>query len=269
MKKHVKRYLSLALTFALVFAIPFAFTQEASAASKKSGKVTVYKVTSEATTTNYSDGTKATSSSKYTYNKKGFMTKNIYSSSDGYYFKDVYKYNGKGYMTSSKTYNKKGKLTNLTKVTMKKGKPSVRKYYTVKGKKKKLTYQEKLIYKGKKLVKIEWKDLIEKTKGSYSMTDNGSAPANTGNTKFDEHGNIVEEINTDTDTYDGVTYTYTYKTVNKYTYDSAGNILKKESTETTTTVASDGSKMDPSVTTSVSTYKYKKMKIAKKDLTLG
>ena len=165
MKKHVKRYLSLALTFALVFAIPFAFTQEASAASKKSGKVTVYKVTSEATTTNYSDGTKATSSSKYTYNKKGFMTKNIYSSSDGYYFKDVYKYNGKGYMTSSKTYNKKGKLTNLTKVTMKKGKPSVRKYYTVKGKKKKLTYQEKLIYKGKKLVKIEWKDLIEKTKG--------------------------------------------------------------------------------------------------------
>ena len=75
MKKHVKRIMALALTFALVFAIPFAFTQEASAASKKAKKKTAYLTTQMTSTSKDESGKTTKMVKKYTYNSKGFMTK--------------------------------------------------------------------------------------------------------------------------------------------------------------------------------------------------
>ena len=263
MKKHVKRYLSLALTFALVFAIPFAFTQEASAASKKSSKkVTVYLV-KESSEVRTEDGKSSSTFTKYTYNKKGFMTKQSWSGTDGK-GKSVYKRNGKGVTTSIKTYKGK-KLIAITKNTIKKGKIVTSKYYEVKKGKKKLISQDKYIYKGKTLIRIDWKDFITKEKGSVNMTDNGQATNATE--KLDDHGNVIERIETRQYPEDGVTVTETWKVTHKYSYDSAGNILRDE--ETSTTTYSGGETSNTYTSTSVSTYKYKKMKIAKKYLTLG
>ena len=91
MKKYVKRYLSLVLTFTLVFAIPFAFTQEASAASKK----TKYVTTSNTITYKNSDGSiGSTSTTNITYFKNGLAKTITYS--DG--SKTVYTRNKKGYI---------------------------------------------------------------------------------------------------------------------------------------------------------------------------
>ena len=265
MKKYAKRYLSLVLAFTLVFAIPFAFTQEASAASK-SKKQTVYLQTKVVSVTKYSTGETYKDTTKNTYNKKGQLTKSVYSSK-GYKATTKYKYNKKGYMTSLKEYDKKNKLTYQVTVKMnKKGMPAKRISYDVNGKKKKKTYVETYKYSGKKLVKISWKDYTDNSTGSYDP--NAPITQDNVNYKYDNHGNIIEENNTDSYTEDGVTYTTVSKTVYSYTYNKAGAITKSSSTTTSVTTDTNGGK-ETSTSSNVTTYKLKKMKVASKYLNSG
>ena len=269
MKKYVKRYLALVLTFALVFAIPFAFTQEASAASKKSKKQTLYFVTKSATTSKASDGTVSKYIEKTTYNKKHLVTKNTWSEGkDG--GKTAYKYNKKGYVTSVKRYNKKGKLTEKATIKCnKKGLPVTAKWYTVNGKKSTLIYSKKLYYKGKRVIKYVWYD-YEAKEGGTEVIGNYEAPGNDGyegNAKYDKKGRIIEDSWTDTDkeTEDGVTITYKDTSVTKYYYKKSDTqAYKYVNTYTYTTSYSDGRPSVTTKSTSTTNLKYKKYKMSNK-----
>ena len=275
MKKHVKRIMALALTFALVFAIPFAFTQEASAASKKAKKKTAYLTTQMTSTSKDESGKTTKKKKKYTYNSKGFMTKETWKQGkeNG---KTVYKYNKKGYVKSLKAYTK-GKLEAKTTVKMNKnGMPAVVKTYSVKGKKKTHLYTYNFVYSGKELIKINYKDIQDKKSGTIDLKGDSVTPSDSSeaevttdsssNVKYDKKGRVIEE--TYTDSYSevndqGVTETTTYTNVWKYTYNKAGKVLKETANTTSKTTYSDGTAPKTVKTKDTYTYKYKKKKIAK------
>ena len=274
MKKHTKRIMALALTFALVFAVPFAFTQEASAASKKAKKKTVYLTTQMTNTSKDESGKTKKMVKKYTYNSKGFMTKETWKEGKDS-GKTVYKYNKKGYLKSVKTYSK-GKLEAKNIVKMNKnGMPAVVKTYTLKGKKLKPFYNYTFVYSGKELIKIKYKNMQDKKsgvidlKGEAAAADSSEVEAtadNTSNVKYDKKGRVIEE--TYSDTYSeindqGVTETTSYSNVWKYTYNKAGKILKEKANTTSTTTYSDGTAAKTVKTSDTYVYKYKKKKIAK------
>lgn len=77
----------------------------------------------------------------------------------------------------------------------------------------------------------------------------------THNLKTDAQGNIISDVETVVDVFNGQKTTTVTTTNNVYTYDKKGNITKKVSTTTS------GGKVTFSSTT---TYKYKKVKVAKK-----
>ena len=146
MKTLFKNIMAIMLTLALAAAIPFAFTQEASAAAKKSGskKVSVHLISDESLSRDVSGGLKYVTVTKNTYNRKGFKTKYVTSNNKGGLEKYKIKYNSKGYMTSCKVYNKNNKLFRLIKVKMKNGKPYTSKEYSVNGRKRTLIYKQTL-----------------------------------------------------------------------------------------------------------------------------
>ena len=145
-------------------------------------------------------------------------------------------------MKSCKIYDNKGKLVGIIKVKMKKGRPYTSKEYRIKGKKKTLIYKQTFAYKGKKLVKIKWRNLLTNTSGTTKATSGAS------NQKVS-----------------GVTVTTTYKITHQYTYDMVGNILEDVCTETTTKVPAKGKKSEV-VTKTVKKDKYKKTKVLRKYL---
>ncbi len=273
MKKHVKCIMALVLTFALVLAIPFAFTQEASAASKKAKKTTMYLTTQMTNTSKDENGKTKKMVKKYTYNSKGFMTKETWKEGkdNG---KTLYKYNKKGYVKSVKSYSK-GKLESKTTVKMNKnGMPAVVKTYQVKGKKKH-TYTYNFVYSGKELIKINYKDIQEKKSGTINLKGE-PAPSesaetevvtdNTNNVKYDKKGRIIEETYSDTFSEvndQGVTETTVFSNVWKYTYNKAGKITKEKVNTTSTLTYSDGTAAKTVKTSDTYTYKYKKKKLAK------
>lgn len=274
MRKHVRRIMAMALTLALVFAIPFAFTQEASAASKKAKKKTAYLTTQMTSISRDQEGKVRKMVKKYSYNSKGFMTKETWKEGkdNG---RTVYKYNKKGYVKSVKSYTK-GKLESKTSVKMnKKGMPSVIKTYTLKGKKLKLFFTYTFVYSGKELIMIKYKDEQSKTTGSIDLrseatpseTPETEAVAdNTNNVKYDKKGRIIEETYSDSysETNDqGVTETTAYTNVWKYTYNKAGKILKERFNSTSTITYSDGTASKTEKSSDTYTYKYKKKKISK------
>ena len=173
MKKYFKRYLALVLTFALVLAVPFVFTQQADAAAKKSKKTVKYTQEVKWTHTYKNEKGKTVKDvTKYSYNKKGFITKAYQKGKDG--FKEVYKYNKKGYLKSFKSYNGKGKLTKKISVKMnKKGMPATVKFYDVNGKKSTLTRTIQFVYNGKKPVKFIDHDISANETYTEMLSDYG------------------------------------------------------------------------------------------------
>ena len=266
MKKHVKRYLSLALTFALVLAIPFAFTQEASAASK----TTKYVTTSNTITYKNSDGSiGSTSTTNITYFKNGLAKTITYS--DG--SKTVYTRNKKGYITSGTSYDKNGKLDYAYSYKYeynKKGLP-VKQYeydqynklagtYTVSfyknGKEKESVFtfadgNGVNSYKYNKKGDITFVKYTDKT---YSSWSNYSY-------KYDKKGNPTKIVRTEEWVDGSDSGKATSVTTYKYKYDKKKNVKQSDSTEVYT--SSDGKTRTSSRTV---TYKYKKVKVAKKFL---
>jgi len=267
MKTLSKRIMALVLTLALAAAIPFAFTQEASAAAKKSGskKVSVHLISDESLSRDVSGGLKYVTVTKNTYNRKGFKTKYVTSNNKGGLEKYKIKYNSKGYMTSCKVYNKNNKLFRLIKVKMKNGKPYTSKEYSVNGRKRTLIYKQTFVYKGKKLKKIKWRNLRINTSGTIKVKSASSAQKGSEKAKYDKYGNLISDTRTSKQTESGVEVTTTYKITHQYTYDMVGNILEDVCTETTTKVPAKGKKSEV-VTKTVMKYKYKKMKVLKKYL---
>ena len=74
--------------------------------------------------------------------------------------------------------------------------------------------------------------------------------------KVDDHGNVISDVQTITNVFDGNTSTEVVTTNSVYTYNKAGKIAKEVSTSTN----SEGKV----TSTSTTTYKYKKVKVAKK-----
>ena len=268
MRTDPRRLIAIMLAFALVVAIPFTFTQEVNAAAKKkigSKKVSVHLVTEESLSKDVSVGLKYVTVTKNTYNKKGFKTKYVSSNNKGGLEKVKYKYNSKGYVKSCKIYDNKGKLVGIIKVKMKNGHPYTSKEYRVKGRKKTLIYKQAFVYKGKKLVKIKWRNLLTNTSGTTKVTSGSSNQKGSEKAKYDRYGNLTSDSKTSKQKVSGVTVTTTYKITHQYTYDMVGNILEDVCTETTTKVPAKGKKSEV-VTKTVKKYKYKKVKVLRKYL---
>ena len=245
MKKYAKRYLSLALTFALVFAIPFAFTQEASAASKKGVKV--YQPVQ--VTETYSDGDVDTTT--YVYDKNGFNTERYYSSGS----KIIYAYNKSGLVKAWTRYYKDGKVSSQGKNAIKKGKIATEEYYNVdEGK---LALYSTTSYKYKK---------GKKSSETISYPNSGTRNVLTYRAKeirkkavysskyyydvvtYDKKGNITSYVSKNLET--GKTSKDTYKNTYK-----KGKLVKRVATY----VDSDGKVYQGGTTT----YSYKKGRLAK------
>lgn len=279
--RFVKKYLALLLSFAVFALMPAAFTQEASAASKK----TYYVTTKVTTQTQSSEGTKV-NTYKYSYfknglqkkidygtdgkvvhkrNSKGYISKSTYYTAAGavqsiYTYK--YKYNNKGLATSEKCYYQKtggAKVLNYSTFMSYHSNGRVKRSITVysDGTKSDLLYYSSGKYK--KYVYTDENGRITTTKydkygSEKSYYGSGVSELHT-TLKHDKKGNITKDVYTTT--YDG----YTTKTiaVTKYKYDKHKNIRKAVTTTTRT-------EPDGSVSTSVYTYtaKYKAVKVAKK-----
>lgn len=214
MKKYFKRYIALVLTFALVLAVPFAFTtQKADAASKKKSKKVVFVAMTKQVGKDLDENGKLYKyTRKYSYNKRGFVTKEVQTGK--YAWKTVYKYNKKGYIKSAKDYDKKGKLVYKTTVKMnKKGMPAVAKSYYKDGKKWVLDTTRTFIYSGKTPVSVTVKNSegkVDKVAIEFyeyegvSKADYKYVDENATKVKKDKKGRVVAE------TYDTTTYKYTY-----------------------------------------------------------
>ena len=263
MKKNTKRYLSLLLTLALVLTIPFAFTQEASAASKK-GK-TKYVVTS---TTRISEDEIFTY--KCNYYKNGLIKEEVFSDSS----KNVFSRNKKGYMTAFTEYNAKGErgyAESFTYQYNKKGQPAKKTIYIVShnenGGTESFTY-----YKNGKLKK----SVYQSPEGDYSYTvtfnkkghvtstvskGQGSLYVEKYSYKYDKKGNPTKIVSTETWNESGNSGSSTKTEKYKYKYDKHKNIKQAV---ITTTGTNDSGKPYKDVTTYK--YKYKKVKVPKKYL---
>ena len=245
MKKYAKRYLSLALSFALVFAIPFAFTQEASAASKKGVKV--YQPVQ--ITETYNDGSVDTTT--YVYDKNGFCTGLYYSSGS----KRLSTYNKTGLVTSWTRYYKDGTVSSQGKNTIKKGKIAKEEYYDMdEGK---LVLSSVTSYKYKKGKKSTETVTFPNSASTDILTyrSNGTRKKAIYSTKtdydvvtYDKKGNITSYVSKDLAT--GKIYKDQYKNTYK-----KGKLVKRVATY----VDTDG-KVSQGGTT---TYSYKKGKLAK------
>ena len=266
MRQRLRHIVGMILIFALVLVIPFASVQEVNAAAKKSGpkKVTVHLVTDESVSKAVDKSLQYVTFTKSTYNKKGLRTKYVTSNNKGGMEKVKIKYNSKGYMTSCKVYDKNNKLYSLIKVKMKKGRPYSSKEYRVNGRKKTLIYRQSFVYKGKKLVRIKWTDLMTNTCGTDNVAAS-SAKKGSVNAKYDTYGNLTEDTITSKQTVSGKSVTTTYRVTHQYTYDMVGNMTEDVCVETTTKVQANGKKSEI-VTKTVKKYKYKKMKVLKKYL---
>ncbi len=213
MKKYFKRYLALVLTFALVLAVPFAFTtQKADAAAKKSKKATVLLETKTVHTYKNAKGKTVKETTKYTYNKRGFVTKAKTSGKDG--GRAVYKYTKKGYLKSVKFYNKKGKLVyKVTAKMNKNGMPYEAKAYYKDGKKFVLDSTTTIIYSGKTPVKstVKYVDGETETEDFAYYDDFGESKewyteGFAENIKKDKKGRVISEE----DSEEGWVLTYKY-----------------------------------------------------------
>lgn len=235
MKSYFKRITAMMLTFALVFTIPFAFTQEASAASKK--KVKVYQPVQ--VTTSYSNGT--VEITNYIYNENGFCSE---ISDNHTKVKTLYTYNKAGLVTASMQYNDRGTLLNQCKNTIKKGKIVREEKFTVSGGKATpwitTTYKYKKGKKSKETVVSTSSQTVSTFKANgnlkkkvitYNGRNNvytydkkgnlksvGSNAPNSTKTKFKnkyKNGKLVKTTETyvtpDGKTYQGYIYTYSYK----------------------------------------------------------
>lgn len=258
MKKQVKRYFALALTFALVFAIPFAFTQEASAASKK----TKYVVTSETIT--YSSGT--TYTTKYTYFKNGLLKSRTSTTGS----QMIYTRNKKGDITSYKMKTSGGEniYASYKYEYNKKGLP-VKQYEYSEYNKLVSTYNNSFYKSGKQKESVETLSDGNSTltykynkKGDPTLirySSGGYVTQATYSYKYDKKGNPVKAVSVDDVIDGGATEKSTTTTTYKYKYDKKKNIKRADITEVTT--YNDGKTRTSSRTI---TYKYKKVKVAKK-----
>lgn len=265
MKKHMKRYLALAITFALIIAVPFtAFTQEASAASKK----TKYVVTSQTRTRTDENGKPVTETVKYQYDKNGLSKAVIYQDGD----KRTYTRNKKGYVTTTKYYDTKGQLDSVTNYTYKydkKGNAVQQTVINVNGGVKTVEGTYKMTnYKNGKVKK----EVYTSADGSISSTTTYNKKGdwtgwiNKGTNylyvdkftyKYDKKNNPVKCVDTYTMQESGETSSSAITTTYKYKYDKHKNIT----TAVITRIYSDGS-----TDTETLTYKYKKVKVPKKFL---
>lgn len=261
MKKHVNQILSLALTLALVLAIPFAFTQEVSAASKK----TKYVVSS--TTTTYSDSTAYTT--KYIYFKNG-LTKSSTSSSGS---KIIYARNKKGDVTSFKFISSNAGNNSYSYYKYeynKKGLP-VKQYEYDEHNKLVATISASFYKNGKTKESVETLPESQTTfiyrynkKGDPTFMKYSSGDSSTQSSYtyiYDKKGNPIKRVQLLDATYQGEHEKETITTTYKYKYDKKKNIKKAVITEVR--VMNDGKTITSSRTI---TYKYKKVKVAKKFL---
>ncbi len=271
MKKAYRRLMSVMLIFTLVLAIPFAFTQEASAASKK----TKYVITKE--THQYTeDGKKKTDVTTYTYNKKGLCTSVRYGKT-----KIKYTRNKKGYISTEKMYTTKGKLLRTYTYSYKYNKKGLatreKKYLlttTRKGKKKELKFDTDFTYHKNKRVKsanitnresysYEFIRYDKKKGMTYDQVfwDDDEYFKETHKLTYDKTGHVIKDVATNNYYLESDVFTTVTTKTYKNTYDKHKNV--KKSIVTITVKDSDG---DTSTSKEVYTYKYKKVKVPKKYL---
>lgn len=285
--------LMLSVFVAIGFTIPF--TQTASAASKTKS---FYVVTKVNTTLKNNDGSIEKGYTKYTYDKKGLVkqmySQGIFTSGE----KDVYVRNDSGMVKSTKTYNKSGKLIGTTTNTIKNGKVKTSKHYNVKNGKKTLYSTSTYTYNKKGRVT---KETFKTTDGvsntsTYTYYANGKikkevlkTSSGTYTYNYDKKGRVktAKEVITGD-------YAFTANSTYKYTTNKKGDITKRVCTMKIT--GSEGTSTDVETTTykytydkksgkpskvvrnyksvsdnglsysssSTDTYKYKKVKVAKK-----
>ena len=236
MKKYVKRYLSLMLTLALVISIPFAFTQEASAASKK-GK-TKYVVKSEANVQKNENNTNVSTTEKYEYYKNGLLK----SKTDSEGSKEIFKRNKKGYVIQKLRYDEKGQLSGWSENTYKynkKGLPIKMNVYDVSEGKKELSYSVAYTYYKKGALK---KEVITYPEGGSETT------------VFNKKGNITDRI------YSDKNYTSIKKHALKY--DKNGNLIN----DTNNITWKDGTYTGSKIVTESFRYTYGKKKTIKRSV---
>jgi len=295
MKINTKRLLAVMLSVFVAMGFMVPFTQTASAASKTK---TFYVTTQTKTVYKNEDGSKETFLLKYKYNKNGLVTE-AYSKgyvSDGSTTK--YTRNSAGIVKTAKTYDKDGKQIEERKGTIKNGKVTKSRTYTFIDGKKKLAESSTFTYTKKGQIKKEvvthedygkstyiytyWpngntkkmicrssdykyvenfdkKGNLTSTKTTYGTGEYKTTTTATYKYKFNKKGYVTKEVVTEkmTDASGNTTKTvrtYTYK----YTYNKAGYVKREESNYTSKT--GDHTYKSSSVTT----YKYKKVKVPKK-----
>ena len=181
--------------------------------------------------------------------------------------KTTYKRNKKGVIKSWKTTDKKGKTTASGTCKIKGSKIVSEKIYSYNGKKKTLNSTIKYTFSGNNVVHEEsvYSDgdrfISEFDSNGNVIKDvlvmkDGSTMTTTHAIKVDDHGNVISDVQTITNVFDGNTSTKVVTTNSVYTYNKAGKIAKEVSTSTN----SEGKV----TSTSTTTYKYKKVKVAKK-----
>jgi len=254
--KRVSRFMSVVLAVMMFIAFSAPFTQVASAASKKT-----FYVPTKVTNTYTFNGQTGKSKTTFKYNKNGLRTSVRFSSGN----RTTYKRDKKGLIKSWKTTNKKGKVIASGRSKIEGGVVVSEKVYNVKGKKKTLNYTASYTYANGKVVREE--DIYANGDKFITEYDNYGniiketyqlkieTMITTHNLKTDAQGNIISDVETVVDVFNGQKTTTVTTTNNVYTYDKKGNITKKVSTTTS------GGKVTFSSTT---TYKYKKVKVAKK-----
>ena len=256
--KRSGRFLSvlLALMVCVVFTVPF--TQVADAASKKT-----FYVPTKITNSYTFDGQTDTFTTTYKYNKNGLRTTAKFN--DG--SKTTYKRNKKGVIKSWKTTDKKGKTTASGTCKIKGSKIVSEKIYSYNGKKKTLNSTITYTFSGNTLTREEsvYSDgdrFISEFDSNGNVTKDvlfmkgGSTMTTVHAIKVDDHGNVISDVQTITNVFDGNTSTDVVTTNTVYTYNKAGKITN----EVSTTTNSDGKV----TSTSTTAYKYKKVKAAKK-----
>ncbi len=293
------RGFAILLSLAVMIVFSFAMSAEVYAASKK----TVYVVTSETHTYQFAPDDVEKWTYKNTYFKTGLLKQSSHTRSGGGKTiekgKAVYQRNAKGAPTTIKQYLN-GSVTFMTKNTVnKKGRITKSKGYNVANGKKTLaevtnnTYWsngklKKAVTKGqgegaytytatyrkngtiKKSVNISdygkytttynKKGRATKEVYTYGSDDWETSGTITYTYKTNKKGHVTKEVSTDKSTFNGETSKTVTTTKNTYKYDSHGNITK----QTTTITRKNGD--NTSTTKNIHTYKYKKMKIAKKYL---
>jgi hypothetical protein len=291
-RTYAKRAFTIALSFLLVLTFTVLSTVQADAASKKK---TIYVPVSSSSTMQFGEGSVSTTTYKYTYNKKGLLTKSTVKQPDST-VKITWKRNAKGAPVSTRTkmdgkltamtkykVNNKGLVTQSTDYTFEKGKKqrdSVTKYtYYKNGQVKKSvftsfdggkasyttyfrkdgTIQKTISADKESTYKTIYNKKGDEIKVNYKLPY-GKGIATTSYT-YDKKGNEQKSVRTDkfTNNNGTVTTNITNSTYN-YTYDKHGNITKQY----TSFESNDDGTI--STSSSVDTTKYKKIKVAKKYL---